>query len=247
MPPPPPAAAALQPLQPGDGVEAAIAAAAAAAGRGFGPAERALAARLRDNWFERAADVAAMAPADAAALGVPLRVLAFVRRALGESSGGSGDEGDGVPGSASGSGGESDGAWPAREAPVLAAGPPVLGASAMVATLAPGSGIGSGSSSSSSSRSATDQFAAAQDEGAQQAQQQQGASAAQDAALPADIMQRRAPPRRRPFKREHVNVTKRTALPPYGLRVRAEVVWCGVRVSGGDVALRRPSCVAPMF
>jgi hypothetical protein len=37
--------------------------------------------------------------------------------------------------------------------------------------------------------------------------------------LDADIMLRRAPPRRRTFAREHVKVTKRVQQAPYGLRV----------------------------
>jgi hypothetical protein len=53
---------------------------------------------LRENWFATASDLAAMAREDAAALGVPLRMLSFVSRALG-----GGGSPAGGPGRATGS------------------------------------------------------------------------------------------------------------------------------------------------
>jgi hypothetical protein len=107
---------------------------------------------LRGNWYETAADLAAMSPADAAALGVPLRLLSHAARALRGGAGSSEDEGGGGEAAPAGGGG--------------------------------------------------------------------GGGAAD--ALPADIMQRRAPPRRAAFsqRRAAPKVTKRTRLPPYGLTVR---------------------------
>jgi hypothetical protein len=116
--------------------------------------------RLRDNWLETAADVAALSREDAAALSVPLKVWSYIGSTLASAADGPATEGA-----------RADAA--AEEA--------AEGAET------PGRSEGGG-------------------DGA--------------AELHPDIMQRRAPPRRRLFSRAHVRVTRRTKQAPYGLRVR---------------------------
>lgn len=151
-----------------------------------------------------------MTPDDAAALSVPLRVVTFVRRALGDAAASSGGESDGVGG---------DGGWSELEEAAIAL------ADAEVVVGAEEEEEGPPSTATGISSSSSSSFNTQQQEDDDDNQQQPSSSidtleeAAAAGLTPAEAVLRRvAPPRRRPFKREHVNVTRRTALPPYGLR-----------------------------
>lgn len=67
--------------------------------------------------------------------------------------------------------------------------------------------------------------------GLEQGTQQPDLQASTSADPVAAIMQRRAPPRRRSYARDHIKVTKRVGLPPYGLVVsgRHAVVAANIR------------------
>lgn len=113
--------------------------------------------------------MAALTSSDAAALGLPLKLLSHVQQAMADARA--------ADAAAAGGGSESEGGWPADES-------------------------------------------AASSGGGEEGGEQQPAAVEAAVEVPADIMQRRAPPRRRTFARESVRVTKRTQLPPYGLTVR---------------------------
>jgi len=199
--------------------------------------------RLRTNWFETAADVAAMTREDAQSLQMPLRVWSYIVRAVGDvdNSGGGGGGGDSIS---------------SRDGQGLAAAAdgPRKGASANSDLTVAGGGVSGSNSSSGASLDVFEDVWSTLNDGEVEARrggvhstrstpagtpQQQSAEEDEgegegeevDEYLSLDLMERRAPPRKREFSREHIRVTQRVALPPYGLKVGGGVGgdrgwWC---------------------
>lgn len=202
-----------------------MAAAAEAAGRPLGDAERQLISRLRDNWFETAADLAAMSREDVTALKVPRRVWTYVVEVLKEGEDEQADgEGPGLAAVAAATAAEASEAAAARGAAAgedckaltdgRAENRSPVGSRGQPEERPVPSVTGSPSTSSSDEVQGTDSSGEA---GSAGFELEGGAAAGADGELHPDIMQRRAPLRRRLFPKGHIKVSQRVQLPPYGI------------------------------